>query len=63
MHYERKDIRPGQFMTKNGGPCIEAPRAPRYGDNFSAVSARLDQVKARLEKLRDDFRAARQSKP
>lgn len=62
--FERKDIAVGLFMTKDGGPCIEAPKPPpprlvRYGA-FAAVSASLDQVKVRLEKLRADLRAERQ---
>lgn len=70
--YEKSEIRRGMYMELDAPtPAYvkrSQPRAPRYGDppappDFSAVSANLDQVRQRIEKLRDDFRAARQRKP
>ena len=63
MYLSKDDIRPGLFITKDGGPCIDAPRPRpvRYGDPppYSEASRRLDEIRARLEKLRVDLRAAR----
>jgi hypothetical protein len=63
-YYEKDEIRAGIFLTKDGGqvsfPPRPKPRPPRYGDNFSAVSEQLNQVKARIEKLSADLRAAKQ---
>ena len=69
--YDRSDIRPGVFITLDGGPCIEAPRppaphAPRYGDppappetDFSEISEKLDAAKKRLAQIAQDYRNAR----
>ena len=61
--YHREDIRPGVIIELDCGEPVHfpQPRVPSPPD-FSAVSIQLDQVKAKIETLRETLRAARARK-
>ena len=71
MRYSKSDMKAGAYLELDCDIRTRVPRPPRYGDpapdpaappDFSAISHRLDDARARLNKFRADLRAARERK-